>query len=429
MARFPVGRCARRDFLKLSAAGVVGSLASSASGWFNLLAQDAGRAAAAGARHKSCILLWMEGGPSQQHTFDLKEGGDYKAIPTAVPGTHISEHLPQLARQMKHLALLRGMSTGETVHSRARFLLHTGYRQVGSEAFPTLGSIAAAELGQPNFDLPNFVCIDAGTDGNNGPGSYHPTPGYLGTQHAPLMVADPTQGIPNLQPAVDPPAFAEQAALLDTAEKQFQQRLGIPAAEAHRTSYQQAMRLMRSDKLQAFEIEREPQAVRERYGPSKFGQSCLLARRLVQTGVPFVEVILRGWDDHSDAATHIKRRSAYVDPAMASLIADLQERGLLESTLIIWMGEFGRSPGGARNHFARAWTTVLAGAGLKTGQVVGRTDDKGAEVVERPISVPDFMATVCAALGIDYKKRYESGGGRPVRIVDQGAKPITELLP
>jgi uncharacterized protein (DUF1501 family) len=426
MARIGNGQFGRRDFLKLSAAGVLGG---SASGWFNLLAQEAARAAATGTRHKACILLWMEGGPSQQHTFDLKEGGDYRAIPTAVPGTHISEYLPQLAQQTKQLALLRGMSTGETVHSRARFLLHTGYRQIGSEAFPTLGSIAAAELGQPSFDLPNFVCIDAGTDGNNGPGSYRPAPGYLGAQHAPLMITDLSQGIPNLQPAVDASAFADQAALLEAAEKQFLERYGIPAAEAHRTSHLQAMRLMRSDQLKAFEIEREPKAVRDRYGPSKFGQSCLLARRLVQTGVPFVEVILRGWDDHSDAAVHIKRRSAYVDPAMAGLIADLQERGLLETTLVIWMGEFGRSPGGARNHFARAWTTVLAGAGLKTGQVIGRTDDKGAEVVDRPISVPDFMATVCSALGIDYKKRYESAGGRPVRIVDQGAKPIAELLP
>src|SRR5688500_4112087 len=143
-------RPSRRELLKLSAAGV---LAYSASGWFNCLARDAARATEGG---RSCILLWMEGGPSQQHTFDLKAGGPYKAISTAVPGIHISEHLPLMARQMKHMALLRGMSTGETVHSRARFLLHTGYRQVGAEEFPSLGSIASAELGQVDSDLPNF---------------------------------------------------------------------------------------------------------------------------------------------------------------------------------------------------------------------------------------------------------------------------------
>jgi hypothetical protein len=370
----------------------------------------------------------MEGGPSQQHTFDLKEGGPYKSIPTAAPGVRISEHLPRMAAQMKHMALLRGMSTGETVHSRARFLLHTGYRQVGSEAFPSLGSIAAAELGRADGDLPNFVCVDGGLDGNNGPGSYRPGPGYLGSQHSPLMVSDPAGGIPNLKPAVAREDFDDQAALLAAGEKRFQEQYQSAAAEAHRVSYEQAMRLMRSERVQAFELDREPRALRDRYGASKFGQACLLARRLVEAGIPFVEVTLRGWDDHSGADEHVKRRSAYMDPAVATLIADLADRGLLERTLVIWMGEFGRTPAGARNHFARAWTTLLAGGGLRTGQVVGRTDATGGTVEERPIGVPDFMATVCKALGIDAGKRYRSGGGRPVRLVDQEGKPLGELL-
>jgi hypothetical protein len=329
---------------------------------------------------------------------------------------------------MKQLALLRSMSTGETVHSRARSLLHTGYRQIGSEAFPSLGSIVAAELGRADFDLPNFVCIDAGIDGNNGPGSYRPASGYLGPQHAPLMITEPGQGIPHLQPAVAAADFAERAALLEAAEKQFLDRYAAPAAQAHRTSYLQALRLMRSDRQQAFEIEREPPAVRDLYGASKYGQACLQARRLVEAGLPFVEVVLRGWDDHSGAAENIKRRSAYVDPAVAGLIIDLKDRGLLDRTLVIWMGEFGRSPGNARNHFARAWSILLAGAGLKTGQAVGRTDTTGGEVADRPIRVSDFMATVCRALGIDMNKEYTTGGGRPVRIVEPGAKPVLELL-
>jgi uncharacterized protein (DUF1501 family) len=414
-------RPSRRDLLRLSAAGV---LAGSVSGWFNCLAQDGARAPG----HKSCILLWMEGGPSQQHTFDLKEGGPYRAIPTAVPGIHISEHLPRMAQQMKHMALLRSMSTGETVHSRARFLLHTGYRQIGSEAFPSLGSIAAAELGRAEADLPNFVCIDGGLDGDNGPGSYRPVPGYLGSQHAPMMVADPAGGIPNLRPAVSQEDFDDQAALLAAGEKKFQEHYQSAAAEAHRVSYEQAMRLMRSDRVRAFELDREPQGLRDRYGASKFGRACLLARRLVEAGIPFVEVSLRGWDDHSRAEEHVKRRSAYVDPAVATLIADLADRGLLERTLVIWMGEFGRTPAGAKNHFARAWTTLLAGGGLKTGQVIGRTDATGGTVEELPISVPDFMATVCKALAIDSSKKYRSAGGRPVRLVDQDGKPLKEMF-
>lgn len=413
----------RRDWLRFSAAGVVGG---SASGWFDLLA---GQATAAGRPAKSCILLWMEGGPSQQHTFDLKDGGPYQAIDTAVPGIQISEHLPQLAQQMRHVAVLRSMSTGETVHSRARFLLHSGYRQLSAEAFPCLGSISSAELGPEGAELPNFVCIDAGTDGNNGPGAYRPVPGYLGSQHAPLMIGDPAKGIDHLDAPDGAADFDDKAALLETAERAFAQEYQAAAAEAHRTSYAQAVRLMRSGRArQVFDLEQEPAALREAYGASRFGQACLLARRLVESSVPFVEITLRGWDDHGKAAEHVKRRSAYLDPAMAALLGDLQRRGLLESTLLIWMGEFGRTPGGGGNHFARAWSTLLAGGGLKTGQVIGRTDAKGGEVADRPIAVADFMATICLALGINYKKRYTSSAGRPVRIVEEGEKPITQLL-
>jgi hypothetical protein len=415
----------RRDWMRLSAAGV---LATSTSGWFNTLAASAAQVASTGQKPKSCILLWMNGGPSQSHTFDLKPDSEYKAIPTSVPGIQISEYLPRVARQMQHCALLRSMSTGEAVHPRARFLMHNGYRMSGGQSFPAIGCVASAELGRPEFELPNFVAIDGGVDGNNAGRFFRSVPAYLGPKHAPLIVNDPAKGIENLKPAVAGAAFNDRFDLLESAEKTFETKYDSAAALAHDTAYQQALRLMRSEKAKAFEIERESETIRHNYGDSQFGRGCLLARRLVEVGVPFVEVTLGGWDDHGGAGKNVKRRSEYLDLAMSALIADLHAKGLLDSTLVVWMGEFGRSPGSGSAHFAKAWTSLLAGGGLKTGQVIGKTDRTGREVADRPITAPDFMATLYAALGINYKKEYTTAGGRPIRIVDKPGKPITELL-
>jgi hypothetical protein len=421
-----IDRVARRDFLKLSAAGV---LTASASGWFEALAADAAVGAKKGVKHRSCILLWMNGGPCQFHTWDLKPGGDYKPISTTVPGVQISEYLPKMAQQMKYTAILRSMSTPEAVHDRARTLMHTGYRQVASVAYPALGCIVSHQLGQPGFDLPNFVCINGGVQGNNAGKLYRPIPAHLGPRHAPLMVADPVKGVENLKPYLGLGDLDGKAALVDRADARLLEEYGSDAIAAHRTTYRRAMQLLHSPRGKAFDLDREPARMRELYGNSSFGKACLLARRLVETGVPFVEVMLGGWDDHKGAAGPVKNRSAYMDPAMAALLGDLKERGLLDSTLVIWMGEFGRYPMTGRNkHWPRAWTTLLAGAGLKTGQVIGKTDARGTAVTDRPISAPDFMATVCKALGMDYTRQFRSKQGRPIRMVDRSGKPIGELF-
>src|SRR5208283_2317851 len=212
--------------------------------------------------------------------------------------------------------------------------------------------------------------------------------------------------------------------LLEEIEKGFLDRVQTPAAEAHLATYQRAAALMHSQKAKAFDISEEPAAVQEAYGKTKFGEACLLARRLVENGVSFVEVPLGSWDTHRDNASRIKSLCGQVDPAMAALISDLKTRGLLETTLVIWMGEFGRTPGvgkqGGRDHYPRAWTTVLAGAGIKGGQAVGRTDKEGGSVEDRPISAIDFMATVCQALDIDSSKTFYTRDGRPMRTVDKG---------
>jgi hypothetical protein len=414
----------RRDFFRLSAAGVA---TTSLSGWLPVLAA---RAAESGVKHKACILLWMEGGPSHKDTFDMKPGtkdaGEFKPIPTSVPGIQISEHFPQVAQQMQHAAILRGMSTGEGAHERARVYLHTGYKVgVGGLVYPSLGAIVSSELGREDAALPNFVSV-----GNRGYGA-----GFLGPRHQPLVVADAAKGVENLRPLVGSQEFGDRVDLLDEMEKNFLRTYHASAGTDHQTTYERAVRLMRSKEARAFDLDKEPASTRKAYGETKFGDGCLLARRLVEAGIPFVEVTSGGWDTHQDNFDRVKKLSGEVDPAMSSLIKDLKERGLLDSTLVIWMGEFGRTPKinsrGAkpgRDHYPRAWSTVLTGGGIKGGQVIGKTDAEGAEVVERPVSAINFMATVCKALGIDYTKMNQTPIGRPVRIADRGAEPVAEVF-
>jgi hypothetical protein len=414
----------RRDALKLAAVGVTGF---SLSGWFNVLAQGV---AARKTKTKRCVLLWMDGGPSHKDTFDLKpgtdNGGTFKPIATSVPGIQISEHFPKFAPLMKHAAILRGMKTGEGAHGRAKYNMHTGYREgQGGVVYPSLGAIAAKELGHEEFPLPSFVSV--------GKRSYGA--GFIGTRYQPLVVNDPTRGVENLKPLVAGPAFDGRIDLLDQMEKAFNRDYQAGAATAHRTTYDRAVTLMKSKEARAFDLSSEPASARKAYGGTRFGDGCLLARRLIETGVTFVEVSLGGWDTHQNNFDRVKTLSATVDPAMSSLVSDLKDRGLLDETLVIWMGDFGRTPKiftrgntPGRNHYPRAWSTVLVGGGIKGGQVVGKTDKEGATVVDRPVNALDFMATVCTALGIDHTKQNTTSNNRPIRIVDKGSKVVEELF-
>jgi len=442
---------ARRKFLvKAAAASAAGA---SLTGWLGRLAT----AAPDGPRPKSCILLWMAGGPSHIDTFDPKPEapadirGAFKAIETSVSGIRISEHFPRFAKLMRHAAILRGMSTLESDHKLATYHLHTGYQnRGGAVAFPSLGAIVAKELGKRDVPLPNFVTIGRGAQEAWGAG-------FLGPANQPLAVNDPVRGLDFVEPAGAPERFERQVELLRGFDAAFHDQYKSPAAQTHRSAVDRAVRLMNSQQKQAFDLSREPAAIREMYGPpaaaparsaggkmagggerpGSFGQACLMARRLVEAGVPFVEVVMGdgvGWDTHRDNFPRTRALSLECDAAMAALVADLNSRGLLDSTLVVWMGEFGRTPqctGGGRNHWSRAWSSVLIGGGIKGGQVVGRTDRDGATVVDRPIGVPDFLGTVCTILGIDYKrKNHPPGVDRPIPIVDtsKGVNVLTELL-
>ena len=413
----------RRQVLSAGAGSAVG-------GWFGRLAAEAAEQSTA----KSCILLWMAGGPSHLDTFDLKPEasdrirGEFQPIDTAVPGIQISEHFPKFAKLMNHAALLRSMSTVESDHQLASYHVHTGYqKRAGGVAFPSLGAIVSRELGKRDFPLPNFVCIGGGS--RNAVRS-----GFLGPDHQPLDVTSPERGTDFLEPLTSQTQFQRQYELLRRFDASFQESHRLESAQAHRSALERAVRLMNSEQKRAFDLAQESDAVRDRYGRGSFGQGCLMARRLVESGVKFVEVMMGdgvGWDTHRDNFPRTRALSSEADVGMAALIEDLKERGRLDSTLVIWMGEFGRSPqitsGGGRNHWARAWSSVLAGGGIRGGQVIGRTDRDAAEVLERPISVVDFLATVCTILGIDYTRENRAAGvERPIPIVDT-TKPVKVL--
>jgi uncharacterized protein (DUF1501 family) len=449
MTRLP--SLSRRDWLKLSAACVV---PFSVSGWLGALADDA---AAHPKRRKSCILLWMNGGPSQMDTFDLKpghvNGGPLKEIQTAVPGIKISELLPKVAGHMEQMAVIRSMSTKEGEHSRGMHYMRTGYQAQGPVHYPSIGSLVAKELGDDDAALPNYVSIAPYRV--ESPAAY--APGFLGPRYAPLVVgeskflgafngkpADQALKVPNLDRPHE--VTSEQRdvrmAMLRDVQRDFIDRHPGLAPASNESAYARAAQLMTSEAARAFNLDEEPAALRDRYGRNQFGQGCLLARRLIERGVPFVEVTHGGvngefgapiaWDTHLQNFDILKSLCGPLDAGWATLMADLKQRGLLDDTLIVWMGEFGRTPrintDNGRDHYPKAWSTVLAGGGIKGGRVVGKTSPDGTTVEERLVNVPDLLATVCLALGIDPLKENVSNVGRPIRIADKTAEPIKEVL-
>lgn len=423
----------RRDLFRLVSAGVV---ASSPSGW--MLPRLAFAEENKPGRRKGCIMLHMQGGVSQHHTFTVPEyKAQNKTIPTSVAGVQFCEWFPKLAARMDDICLIRGMSTGNSVHERARILMHTGYNPNGTVAHPSIGNVASFELGRPDADLPNFVSVYAGSDGLGSGPLHRSVPAYLGPKHSPVPVNDPSKGIENLKTFVTQEFFDDGAKLLEQFEQTQQSQRPSSAAAAHLANYRKALQLLRSDKMKAFDLDSEPAKTRDAYGKSAFGKSLLLARRLIEAGVPFVEITLDGWDDHGGADKNIKRRSAYLDPTMACLLEDLKASGLLDTTLVVFMSEFGRTPQlrdsgynqtlGA-GHYAKAWTTWMAGCGVKGGRVIGKVDAKGGEVTDRPVNAQEFLATMCHALGIDYHKEYQSKEGRPMTFLGKEVKPVKEAF-
>jgi len=374
---------------------------------------------------RRCIVLYMEGGASQLDTIDPKPGsanaGGVKAIASAVGGLALAEFLPRLAGQANRLAVLRGVVGSEGSHPRARHLMHTGYAPGGAAAQPALGSIVAAE--RPHAALPGYVSI-----GGPGWGA-----GFLGADAAPFAVRNASKPVRNLRRArrIDGERFDRRSALRAAFDGQFLADRPSPVAAGQRAVTERALAMMASADSQAFDLSGEDAQTREAYGDSDFGRGCLMARRLVEAGVPFVEVTQRGWDTHQDNAARVARLAPELDRGMAALLEDLAARGLLESTLIVWMGDFGRTPWvnarGGRDHYPAVSPVMLAGAGLRTGQVLGATGREGVGVVDGAVTVPDLFRTIALAIGLNPDRTRFSPGGRPLSTVD-GGHPIAGLL-
>ncbi|MEZ6138028.1 MAG: DUF1501 domain-containing protein [Pirellulaceae bacterium] len=411
----------RRHFMKHAAGASALAGSSLAMGnSFQLYADELKR------NHKSAILLWMGGGPATIDLWDLKPGaatgGPFKPIKTT-GNMQICEHLPQVAKQMHNLSIVRSMSTREADHDRGRYYMHTGFVPNPNIEHPSYGSVISHEImsSRSDLEIPPFISVGGASEG----------PGFLGMAWAPFSVNSDGR-IRNLEMNLDDARLAQRMKTLSLLEQGFIGQNRGHAAEDHAKILQKTFNLMTSQQMEAFKVQAEPEKVRERYGNTPFGRGCLMARRLVEVGVPFIEVDLGGWDNHAGIHDILQnQRLPVLDQAMSALVEDLEQRELLKDTAVIWMGEFGRTPtinaGAGRDHWARSWSVVVGGGGMKGGLAIGETDEEGRSVTSEPYSAEDVMASVCKGLGISLETTYQSKSGRPMKIAN-GGKVIRELF-
>ena len=416
----------RRGFLGALAAGA-GALAA------DMTALDALRLPAlAGelkSKQRSVILLWLAGGSSQLETWDPKPGtptgGPFRAIETSVPGIRISELMPKMARKMDRTCIIRSLNTKNGDHGGGAQLMMRGRRDEPSLRYPDLGAVLARELGRANSKVPDYVSFYSSTEGRT-PGSA----GFLGERYAPMEL---TTGMTpeNLRrlDEISDVEHLQRSELRSLLSKKFARGRTSPALGSHDMAYERVRGLMASESL--FDIAREPQQVRDLFGPTLFGQQALAARRLVEAGVPFVRVARAWWDSHGQNFETHQERVPELDHVMATLLDDLEARGLLETTLVITLAEFGRTPAInpslGRDHFASAWSATISGGGIKGGSVHGKTSTNGDSVVEGEVGAAELFATIYQALGIDPQKHYMVGS-RPVPLTEPGTEAIEDVL-
>lgn len=410
----------RRAFLKGAAVSGSGLILPNWGG----LAQVRAAAEAATKAQKRCILLWMNGGASQIDTFDMKPGrptgGPFRPIKSRLPGLDVCEYLPQMADIANKLAVIRSMKTQSPDHPDGIYHMHTCYKMSERTPHPELGAVIAKFNGNPASDLPSFVRM--GPCGNAGAG-------YLGPSYEPFHLERNGKLPYFTTPYLNEEAEARRAELFRTVESQFgSTRPGEPYA-SHRTAKERAWRLLKGKG--AFDLAKTWSKDRERYGDTDFGRGCRMALQLAEAGVPFIEVGQENYDSHADNFVCHKANMQVLDRAWSSLLRDLSDRGLLDQTLVIWMGEVGRTPQinnrAGRDHYVRAWTVVLAGGGIRGGQVYGATDADGKDVTDRPVSEGDLFSTIYQTLGISPRAKHYHGV-RPVWLTPEGSKPIAELV-
>jgi uncharacterized protein (DUF1501 family) len=420
------GRLGRRTLIRGMARAAFGVTLLDGFAGGLAAAERQGRAAKEG---MNLIVLMMRGGMTHLDTFDPKPGRDEqgatKAIQTKTPGVLFGEHLPKLAGLSDRLAVIRSMTTETGAHEQGTYLMRTSYAMLNSIRHPALGSWALHVQGKRSRDLPGYVLV--------GNGNEHPGSGFLDPSVTPVPVANPELGLENtVRPAyLTQTNFDRRLALAERIDRDFRRLHAGPQIEAYDQMYKDAVRLLGSVDLEAFEISREEEKTRDRYGATRLGRGCLLARRLVEAGVRCVEVELGGWDMHREIADELPENAGQLDDALAALLGDLESRGLLASTLVVLATEFGRTPrineNAGRDHHPAVFSCVLAGAGIKGGVVHGASDERGHSPDRDAVSVPDFNTTIAAACGLPYEKEFSAPNGRPFKI-GGGGKPIQAVL-
>ncbi len=407
----------RRNMLKMFSASILGMPIS------NLLAATPRK----GGTAEHVILFWNSGGMSHLDTWDPKPGrpvqGEFNPIKTSVPGMEISEIFPELAKQMHNAALIRSIRGTNGDHGRAQYELQTGFNQAPNVMHPGLGSIVVHER-DPLGDLPAYISIS----GNPA------RAGYLGQQCEAYYVGRPGEKDPYLAfpEGIHHARGKKRLEILARMNARTSDQLGASKLKASETALKDAIALMESPALKAFELNEENPATVERYGNTEFGRGALLARRLVEKGVRFVQVNRGGFDNHGTIFEAMRNHGATMDPALASLLSDLKANGLLSKTLVLVLSEFGRTPrindGGGRDHWARVFSAFMAGGGIKGGTIIGASDEDGMDPAERPVKPFDLHATVCHALGIDHNREIITQQGRPMRLLRKDGQPIRELF-
>jgi uncharacterized protein (DUF1501 family) len=412
----------RRSFLRL--AGLAGVA------WMTPVSHLLARAAEAGDRHRpaqSIIMLWMQGGPSQLETFDPHPGTDIAAgtgaIATAVKGVQLAPGLERTAEEMGSVSLVRSMVSKEGDHERGTYTMKTGFRPDPTVVHPSIGAVVCHELPGAGVDIPRHVSIL--------PGQWPARGGYLGQAFDAFKMSDPAGEVPDTISHLPRQREEQRLQHLKVVESAFARGRRRAEKTLHRETLTRARHMMHSEQLQAFDVSREPLAVRRSYGETPFGRGCLAARRLIEVGVRCVEVTLDGWDTHANNHALVKERMAILDPALSALLRDLRERRLLDRTLVICAGEFGRTPTvnplGGRDHWPEGFSVALAGGGIKGGQVIGETDPEGKKKPTRPVTVADLHTTILTAVGINPRQVNQTPIGRTVRFSEgEAVKALLE---
>jgi hypothetical protein len=419
----PVEHVNRRAFLK----GTLATAGGAAVANFGSLFHSSSIAAEAVRKARHCILLWMNGGASQIDTFDMKpgtnNGGPFRPIQTKVSGLEVCEYLPRVAQHADQLAVIRSMKTTQPDHPDGIRSMHIGHKLEANINHPELGAIIAKFHGNPDADLPS--CINLGGIGYGGAGGS----GFLGPKYQPFAVSRDGR-LPSFTSSyLNAESDQRRSELLRFMEGEFSQDHKADPFAAHRLAKEKAWRLLAAKGI--FDSTQEWAKYRDLYGPTEFGRGCLMARRLIEAGVSFVEVGQENYDSHGDNFTVHKASLSVLDPAWSGLMTDLKDRGLLEHTLIVWMGEVGRTPGInnriGRDHYINGWTIVLAGCGIKGGTVYGSTNPDGVGVKDNPVSEGDLFATIFTALGIDPQTKHYVGR-RPIPLAPEHSRIVKEVL-